>query len=407
MPTYSYQVRDQNGKTARGTLTAPNLDNASRALRRDGGTIVSLQPQEKPELQDRDLAVSHGRRVKRDDVIYFCTQLAVMVDTGVPLADALDSIASYTKHLTLRAVVEDLSVRVKAGAEFSSALEAHPKIFSRLFVASMRVAEASGTMGPMLQRLSEYLEQERETRKRVKGALVYPILLLCFCTLVVLGLLLFVMPKFEKIYANKGVPLPAPTQVLLGFSTALVTYWPVLIFGLVIAVTLLWVYFQSSGGHRFIDRVRISMPLLGPMYRKAYLARSLRTMATMISSGVSMLDCLRLSAEVAGNSYYAEVWDDVAEHVKEGAAVSDRLGAHADLIPATVTQMVSAGEKTGQLAKVMNRVAGFCESDLRASVKAVTTLLEPLVIVIMGLIVGGIAIALLLPVFDISRVVAK
>ncbi|MFW6065208.1 MAG: type II secretion system F family protein [Planctomycetota bacterium] len=407
MPTYEYQVRDSSGQVQSGAFNAPSMDRASRLLRRDGGTIVSLHAQEQSRQDDREMLVAHGRRVKRDDVIFFCTQLAVMVDTGVPLAEALDSIAEGTNHPTLRVVVEDLSSQVKGGCEFSRALERHPKLFSRLFVASMRVAEASGTMGSMLQRLSDYLEQDRETRKKVKGALVYPALLLSFCTVVVVALLVFVMPRFEKIYSGKGVPLPIPTQMLMGLSSALVNNWAAILFGLAVVATGAWLYFQSSGGKRLLDKVRISLPLLGPMYRKAYLARSLRTMATMVSSGVSMLDCLQLSADVAGNRYYADVWNDVAENVKEGADISCRLKEHRNLIPPTVGQMIYAGERTGQLAKVMNRVAGFCESDLRASVKSVTTLIEPLVIVIMGFLVGGIALALLLPVFNISQVVAS
>ncbi|MGC9455155.1 MAG: type II secretion system F family protein [Phycisphaerae bacterium] len=407
MPTYDYKVRDSAGKVQNGTFNAPNMDRASRTLRKDGSTVVSLAPRRQSRSDDREMVFSYGRRVKRDDVIFFCTQLAVMVDTGVPLAEALDAISEGTNHPTLKAVVEDLSTQVKAGCEFSRALERHPKIFSRLFVASMRVAEASGTMGSMLQRLSEYLEQDRDTRKKVKGALAYPALLLGFCTVVVVALLIFVMPRFEKIYSGKGVPLPVPTRMLMGLSSTLVSNWAAILFGLVLTVTLLWLYFQSSSGRRLLDRIRISVPLLGKMYRKAYLARSLRTMATMVSSGVSMLDCLQLSAEVAGNRCYADVWNDVADNVKEGANVSDRLKDHRDLIPTTVAQMISAGERTGQLAKVMNRVAGFCESDLRSSVKAVTTMIEPLVIVLMGIVVGGIALALLLPVFNISQVVAS
>ncbi len=407
MPTYAYQVRDPSGKMETGTLTSPDVDRASKTLRRDGRTVLSIRPQGQVRSEDSDWEASPTRKVKRDDVIFFCTQLAVMVDTGVPLAEALDAIAANTEHPTMRNIVDDISGRVKSGCEFSSALERYPKIFSPLFVASMRVAETSGTMGAMLQRMSEYLEQERETRKKVKGALTYPAMLLCFCTIVVMALLLFVMPRFEQIYSDRGVVLPMPTRVLLGISAFLTSNWMVLLFVGGLTVAGLWLYSQSAAGRRSLDRVRISMPLLGPMYRKAYLARSLRTMATMVSSGVSMLDCLNLSAEVAGNSFYADVWNDIADNVREGSNVSDRLREHSELIPPTVSQMVSAGERTGQLSKVMNRVAGFCESDLAASTKAVTTLIEPIVIVAMGVIVGGITIALLLPVFNISQVVAN
>ncbi len=402
MPRYHYQVRDNSGQTEAGLLIADGPDEAARMLRKDGKLLVSLE-----EKEDFALATpGRGRRISRDEVIYFATQLAVMVDTGVPLAEALDSIADQSAGAGLQHVVANLSMQVKGGVEFSAALESYPRIFSRLFVSLMRASEVSGTMGRMLQRISEYMEQERRTRRQVKGALTYPACMLGFCVLVVAALMVFILPRFEAIYAGKGAILPLPTRMLLGISSGLINHWPLAILGFAGTFVALWCYLHSAAGRMLLDGIRIRLPILGTMYRKSYLARSLRTMATMVSTGVSMLEGLSITAQVAGNRHYERIWLDLAEGVKEGRTLSDQL-FQCELVPRTVSQMIAAGEKTGQLEAVMNRVAGFCEDELEVSIKTVTSLIEPLMIIIMGVMVGGIAMALLLPIFSMSRVVAQ
>ena len=403
MPKFLYQCRDGSGRSDSGVLTAGDISEASRLLRRDGKAIVSLK-----EETAREAAATSGqplKKVRHDDIIYFATQLAVMVDTGVPLPEALDAISEQTDHSGVKALVEGLSDDVKGGVAFSATLDKHPKVFNTLFVALMRASEASGTMGQMLQRVSDYMVQERETRNRVKGAMTYPICMLSFCAVVVVALLTFVLPKFEKIYAGKGAALPAPTQMLLSLSNFIVGYWPLLLLAIAGGVVGLVMYARTSAGRIALDHLRIKLPVIGPMYRKMYMARSLRTMATMVSTGVSMLEGLAITAEAAGNHYFSQIWLDLSERVKEGSTLADQMYG-CKLIPRTVSQMIGAGERTGQLGLVMNRVAQFCEDDLKVAVKTITSLIEPVMIVVMGLLVGGIAMALLLPIFSISRVVA-
>jgi type IV pilus assembly protein PilC len=403
MPRFAYQVRDGSGKTDSGVLTAADASEASRILRKDGKAVVALR--EDVIADPMQAAMSRNKKINRDDVIFFATQLAVMVDTGVPLADALDAIGDQAENPGMKAVVQDVSQQVKAGVEFSAALEKYPKVFSKLFAAMMKASEASGTMGSMLQRVSEYMEQERDTRKRIKGAMTYPVCMLSFCILVVVALLVFVLPRFENIYAGKGATLPLPTRMLLGISSGILSYWPVILVVLAGAGVGGYLYLRRPEGKIFMDRLRINMPVMGGMYRKAYLSRSLRTMATMISAGVSMLEGLAITAQVAGNHFYAKVWTGLAERVREGAAMTDEL-MKCRLIPRTVTQMIGAGERTGKLATVMNRVAVFCEDDLRVAVKTMTQMIEPIMIIVMGLLIGGIAIALLLPILSVSKVMA-
>lgn len=382
---------------------ANDLDEASRLLRKEGKTIVTLNEDRGGAANASTASRRHGG-VKRDDVILMATQLAVMVETGVPLSESLDAIAEQSTD-GMKAVMQDVAEAVRGGTEFSSALERHPKVFGKLFVAMMRASEASGTMGTMLQRVSDYLQQERDTIRKIKGAMTYPLCMLVFCMLVVVSVLVFILPRFDKIYADKGAALPLPTLVLLNLSKGIINHWPIILVALAGAVVGGIYYFRSRSGQILLDGLRINAPIIGPMFRKAYLARSLRTMSTMVTTGVSMLEGLGIAAQVAGNYYFARIWDDLAERVKEGCTLSDQLST-SKLVPRTVSQMISAGEKTGKLGTVMNRVAGFCEDDLNVAVKTVTSMIEPMMIIVMGLLVGGIAIALLLPVMSISKVAA-
>ena len=370
---------------------------------REGSEPPHLDPVgEAPAYPVGHVARGARDRLRRDDVIFFTSQLAVMIDTGVTLSEALDAIAEQAIEPNMKAVTTDMSEQVKAGIPFSTALERYPRSFGRLFIALMRASEVSGTMAQMLKRACDYLAQERETVKRVKGAMIYPICMLSFCTLVVIGLLAFIMPRFEKIYSGKGAILPAPTRILLAISHGMVNYW-YLVLVIVAGGTVGLVFFlRSPAGRDFTDTLRIRMPIIGRMYRKAYLARSLRTMSTMIATGVSLLDGLEITAEVAGNRHFSRIWRAVAEQAKMGTRLADELANHS-LIPRSVVYMVAAGEKTGQLAKVMDRVADFCEEELKVAVKAVTSLIEPAMIILMGIFIGGIAMALLLPVFSMSK----
>lgn len=404
MASFAYEIRDVTGGITSGTMSASNLSEAERMLRREGGQVISLHPADDSQ-EIEPISFGGNKKIKRDDVIYFATQLAVMVDTGVTLTEALDSIAQQSEHPGMKALLQEVSEDVKAGVEFSTALEKHQKVFGTLFVSLMRASEASGTMGQMLQRVSEYLEQERETIKRIKGAMTYPLCMLSFCVVIVICLLIFVLPRFEKIYAGKSAILPAPTRALLTLSHVLVDYWPYIIVSVIGSAVGLYFYLRTPAGKSMMDSLRIRIPLLGPLYRKACLARSLRSMATMVSSGVSMLEGLDITSRVAGNEEYCKMWDDVSERVKEGCGLSDQL-YECDLIPRNIAQMIDAGERTGKLGTVMNRVAKFCEDDLKVAVSTLTSMIEPIMIVIMGLIVGGIAMALLLPVFRLSKVVA-
>jgi len=403
MPQFAYRVRDEVGGFATGTLQASSVSDATHTLQGQGKTIVSLQ-EDFGQVDSEEVPLLGGtKKVKKDDIIFFAAQLAVMVDTGVPLSEALDLIGSQSDHGGLKKLLAEVSEDVKGGMEFSSALEKHPGQFDTLFVSLMRASEASGTMGPMLQRVSDYMEEQRKTRKRIKGAMVYPSCMLGFCVVIIICLLVFILPKFEKIYAGKKAILPAPTRVLLAISHGFTDYWYLILGGVIAVVGGLIMYLRTPGGQKALDTFRIRMPIMGGMFRKACLAKSLRCLSTMVTSGVGMIDGLEITSRVSGNRHFKAVWDKVSDGVKEGSNLSDGL-MDSPLIPGNVCQMISAGEKSGKLGMVMDRVARFCEDDLKVAVKAITDMIEPVMIIVMGLIVGGIAMALLMPVFKMSKV---
>jgi type IV pilus assembly protein PilC len=403
MPQFSYQIRDKAGGFSSGVIQADNVSGATGSLQTQGNTVLSLQ-EDFGSIASEEVPLIGGlKKVKQDDVIFFAAQLAVMVDTGVPLSEGLDMIAAETEHTGMKKLLGEISDDVKGGVEFSSALEKHPKHFDTLFVSLMKASEISGTMGPMLQRVSDYMEEQRKTRKRIKGAMVYPSCMLGFCVIIIVCLLVFVLPKFEKIYAGKKAILPAPTRFLLGISHGITDYWPYILGALVVGAVSLRMYVKTPGGQMALDTFRIKMPIMGGMFRKACLARSLRCLSTMVSTGVNMIEGLDITSRVSGNRHYKAVWDHVADGVKEGSSVSDGL-VDSPLVPGNVCQMISAGEKSGKMGMVMDRVARFCEDDLKVAVKAITDMIEPAMIIIMGLIVGGIAMALLMPVFKMSKV---
>ena len=403
MAQFIYQVRDSRGAMANGALAAATMDEASRTLRGEGNVIVDLREQSASSAGAG--RATPGRRVRRDDVIFFANQLAVLVDTGVPLPDALDSIVEQTTAEGFRLVLQDVTEQVKSGAEFSVALKKYPKVFGRLFVAMVKASEASGTMGKMLQRVSRYLEQQRQVLGKVRGAMAYPVAMIGFCILVLIAMLTFILPRFEKIYSGKAAVLPLPTRVLLGMSKGLIAYWPVILVLAAATGVGLWLFFRRNEGKVVLDRLMLRLPVIGPMCRKAVLARSLRTLATMVSTGVSVLDSMEITADVAGNYEYEQIWRSLGERLKEGSSLSEEMRKY-PLLPRSVSQMVAAGEKTGKLGTVMDRAAGFCEEDLETAIRTATSFIEPVMIVIMGIIVGGIAMALLLPIFSLSKIVA-
>lgn len=411
---FAYQARDQRGQLINGFISAHTLADATKLLRAEGKYIVDIKPAKAgiyPDTAGQAGAsnlepVSRRTKVSREELIHFTMQLSVMVDTGVPLSESLHSLSEQSFSETFQAVLKSIDQDVTGGKDFSSTLERFPRIFPHYFVSLVRASEASGTMGPMLRRLADYLVSQRETVKKVKGAMIYPSFMLVMSISVTIFLLTVVLPKFTSIFANRKAALPMPTQVLMAISGSLLGYWYLWIGGFVVLVVAWMLFIRTHTGHRFTDWAKLRLPIFGPMFHKLYLSRSLSTMGTMISSGVQMLDALAIVKEVSGNIYYQELWEDVRTRVQNGAQLSDPL-LKSNLIPKSVGRMIFSGEKTGELPNVLNRVSSYMEEDLRTAIKTATQFIEPVMIGLMGLLIGGVAIAMLMPILTISKVMAQ
>lgn len=406
MAVFQYAARDHSGASLKGEIIAQGKSEACRLLRAEGKFVTALQESTKPVEGDDEQAMALvGGRVRQEEIIFFFSQLSIMVDTGVSLADAIDAAVTQATHGRFQAVLKDIQGRVEAGEPFSAAMSQHPKIFGDFYVNLVRAAELSGTMGPMLRRCADYLTASRDLQKKIKSALTYPVILLIASIGVTIFLLTFVLPNFLTIYAGKEATLPLPTVILISSTDWLIEHWLSVLVGSVLT-TAGSIWFMKSGATRSQSHwLRLRAPVLGPMLRRSYVTTSLRTLGILVDSGVSMLEAVGITRALSSNHHFARLWANVAERLQHGEALSKPLEG-SDLMPRPVIQMIKAGETSGQLGTVLDRLCDFLDNDLRKSIKTTTQMIEPLMIGIMGFIVGGIAIALLLPIMSISKVIA-
>ena len=353
--------------------------------------------------------------VKQAELILFTTQLAVMLDSGVVLSDALDAIAEQAEDGTLKMIIMDVTETVKSGENFSKALAGYPKVFNSMFISMVKASEASGKMVEMLSVLSGYLNFESETRKRIKGALTYPFIMMLMAVAATGTLMFFVLPRFTKIYEAKGAALPKLTQILVGLSQTLGDFqaMTIILTAAILTSIALYCWARTLTGRRVIDYVKIRTPVLGTMFVDMIVTRSMRIMATMVNTGVSLLDAIEVVRGSCENHYFQQLWAGTNNKIRDGYQLSESIqisqgseGIETQLIAPGIIQMLRAGEKSGKLGDVSDKISVFYEKKLEASIKSVTALIEPLMITILGGIIGTIAIALLLPVFKISTVIA-
>jgi type IV pilus assembly protein PilC len=351
-------------------------------------------------------APAAGIKIARADVIQISQQLSIMVETGVTITEALDCIAAQSEKPPVKKLLEDLSQQVQGGSDFSSALARHPRSFPRLFVALIKASEKSGMMGKLLTRATTYMRDEQETLRRVKGALTYPGIMLAFAITTTIFLLAFVLPKFTSIYAAKAAALPLPTKFLMGASDFITGHYIVLASAVFMIAGGGWLIMKTARGQRSWHFLQLRLPLMGKMYRKLHLSRGLRMLGTMAGAGVNLVDCVTTAEDLCTNSYYRALWHEVGVQIQSGRQFSEPLFENA-LVPKAIAQMLHSGEKSGKLAFVMEHLAGFTEQELKETIADMTRYIEPIMITVMGAIIGTVALALMLPIFTISRVMTK
>jgi type IV pilus assembly protein PilC len=422
MPVFSYIARDQTGAPTHGEVTAASSADAVRQIRAEGKFIIKIEPgggKGSPKAKTTPAPAApkggvkdkptnppkkniFGEKYKPDDLIYFTNQLAVMVETGVSLSDALDACVHEGNSPRFARALDGIIDSVRGGSEFSAALMEHPKVFSPLYSSLIKASEASGMMAPMLRRMGVYLEAQRDMRRKIKGAVTYPIVMFTFAIGVTIFMMTFVLPKFTAIYAGREDKIPIITRALLKFSDYLSAYGLYALGVLIAAAIASFFYFRRPKGRLVLESIKLGMPLMGKLFHKTYLTRSLRTLGTMIQSGVSMLDSIRLTAGVCGSPHYERMWNAVHDRLEGGQQISEALAEHKQ-IPRAINKMLGAGERGGQLGIVMERVANFCDGELNVAIKTMTALLEPAIVMFLGVVVGGLVLALLLPIFTISK----
>jgi type IV pilus assembly protein PilC len=355
-------------------------------------------------------AVSDAK-IKRAELIIFTTQLSIMLDSGVVLSDALEAMAEQLPPGTLKHIIVDVANRIKGGDNFSDALARYPRVFNSMFISMVRASEASGKMAKMLEILSGYLSDDAETRKQIKGAMIYPFIMLMMASAATGSLMFFVLPKFTKIYESRGAALPKITQLLVSFSQMLgdIQIMATVFTTVSVLIVALHFWYRTTSGQKVLDWIKVHTPIFGTMFIDAVLTRSMRIMATMVGTGVSLLDALDVMKQSCENYYFRHLWAATDAKIRNGYQLSESiiLAPYGELVAPGIIQMLRAGEKSGKLSHVCDKVSIFYEKKLQNSIRAATAMIEPLMIIIMGAIIGTIAIALLLPVFRISSIIAK
>ena len=396
--------------------TAPPAAAEKQGQSRDAlGTSGSIRQKDYPAISSQPITQAprhfYPGKVKSAELILFTTQLSVMLDSGVVLSDALDAIAEQAEHGTFRMVIIDTAEKVKGGENFSKVLADYPKIFNSMFISMVKASEASGKMPEMLRVLSGYLSFESETRKRIKGALTYPFIMALMAVAATGTLMLFVLPRFMRIYESKGAALPTITRALVAFSRVLGDFQAMtgILTAIVLGAGALYYFAGTITGRRVIDFIKIRTPILGTMFVDLVVTRSMRIMATMVNTGVSLLDSIEVVHGSCENYYFKQLWVSADKKIRDGYQLSESIliSSGTKLIAPSIIQMLRAGEKSGKLGEVCDKVSLFYEKKLEASIRSVMALIEPLMITILGGIIGTIAIALLLPVFKISSVIAR
>ncbi len=404
---YRYQVRNSSGQVQSGSLSADSASGAAAALRAQGLHVMSLSAIAGGDGQGglmetlRDL---NAGKPNQRHVLDFTTQLAVMIRAGINLRAALDGIAEQTQHRGFRKVIQQLKNDVEGGKQFSEAIAKHPKLFNPLYINMVRASEMSGSFAKMLDRIAAYIGQQLETKKMVIGAAIYPAIIGTLAVCVTVFLLTFVLPKFYAVFQGKEDILPWATRFLMSLSKTMVAYWYFILGGVIVLGGGVYAFTRTELGSFWVDRLKLSIPIMKAMFRSLYISRSLQTMGQLINAGVPMLDTLAITGDISGNQLFKGLWRRIYTSVKQGKKITAALQKDT-LLPRAVAQMIAAGEESGKLGEVLDEISVFYAKTLKENIKAVTSMIEPIMILVMGTVVGFIAMAIILPIFKMSQVV--
>jgi type IV pilus assembly protein PilC len=403
MPAYLYQARDKTGRTVKGSVSAHD-ERAVREQLRSKDLYVTVLNLDK-RTGDKPFS-RKAKKVGLPDMVIMSRQLATLVRAGLPLVDSIYTLANQTQNAMLKQALFEIRQDILAGSTFSNALAKHPAIFSELYQALAQAGEVAGALDETLQVAAEQIDKEQELKEKVKAAFVYPAAVVITAGGVVFFLLTFVVPVFANVYAQFNAELPAPTMILVVSSKIIRSYWYIVGISMFFSIRALKRWQKTTKGQQICDKIKLKMPLLGPLNRKIAISRLTRTLSAMVNAGVPILSGLQTSARVTGNTVFMEVVSTAVQRVNEGVKLSEPL-EQSGQFPPMVVHMIAAGEESGNLDEMLRQITTFYDRDIEYAVQRLTRLLEPLLTVVLGIIVGFVLLALYMPIFNLSKVIKR
>ena len=396
MPTFTYTARAVNGELKTATIDAPSREEVVAQLRRQRMSVVKV---------DEETKKTKARgSIKMRDIVIFTRQFSTMINAGLPLVQALDILAKQTENKVLADVTRAVVFDVESGHTVADALGKHPNAFSELYVNMVAAGEAGGILDTILMRLAIFMEKNDALVRKVKGAMIYPGVIMTVAGGAIIVLLVFVIPTFQRMFAEAGIALPLPTQIVIGMSAGLQKWWWAIGAGIFALIWMVKKYYATNDGKLVIDRLMLKAPVLGDVLRKSAVSRFTRTLGTLIGSGVSILDGLEITAKTSGNRVIQDAIMESRSSIAGGETISAPL-KKSQVFPPMVISMINVGEQTGGLDEMLTKIADFYDDEVDAAVGALTSVLEPIMIVVMGIVIGGMVVAMYMPMFDLIQTV--
>ena len=400
MAKFSWQGKDRSGKTLKGDMEAPSEAIVRAQLRRQG--VAATKVKARGKGMDLEIKIPGMEpKVTTKDLVIFTRQFATMIDAGLPLIQCLDILSNQQPNVTFKRNLLTIKEDVEAGSTFADALRKHPKAFDELFVNLVAAGEVGGILDTILNRLATYIEKSMKLKKQVKSAMTYPTTIVGIATVVIGVILVFVIPAFEKMFADFGSALPMPTQIVISISNFIQSYILVIIGGFILTVFIFKKFYASKRGREIVDELALKAPIFGTLIRKVAVAKFTRTLGTMVSSGVPILDGLDIVAKTAGNKTIEKAIVKVRQSISEGNTIADPL-TKSGVLPPMVCQMIAVGEQAGSIDTMLNKIADFYDDEVDDAVGNLTAMMEPLLMLFLGTTVGGLVIAMYLPIFKLA-----
>lgn len=403
MPQFNYKARNPQGEIFKGVVEAPNEEIAADVLLDKGLTVITLVSKGKiPLAKKGELRFPFGKGVSRKDIVIFARQLSVMISANLPVVQALRIIVKQTEKPTLEEIITDIADEVESGAKFSASLEKHPKAFSNFFISMIKSGETSGKLDEVLEYLADQEEKDYDLVSKIKGAMIYPIFIITGLVLVGTAMMIFVIPQLTEMLVASGATLPVTTRMLIGISNALRHYWWAFLIVIIVIVIGFKQIDRLPQGKKFVDTLKLKFPVFGNLFKMIYLTRLTQSLSTLVRGGVPLSAGLKIVSEVVGNQLYKDLINQTIKEVEDGNSVAV-VFLESDIVPRLVSNMMAVGEKTGRLDDILDKIAAFYSREISNMVANLTSLIEPFIMVLIGVAVGGMVAAVILPMYNLAN----